>query len=161
MPETAGFILGEFRRTIDDRYRISIPTELAEPLGAQGKHCILTKERPGSLSLWSAGEWQQKIDASVQLIEAKMRAGRLDGRVEHVQQMGRLLSTRHTQVELQGRGRVLIPEAFRDFLGVDAGGELLIVGAAVCIEIWQPQAWIRYLEEHMPEFRQLFDDLAN
>jgi MraZ protein len=161
MPEPAGFILGEFRRTIDDRFRISIPTELAEPLGAQGKQCILTKERPGSLSLWSAAEWQQKIDASVQLIEAKMRAGRLDGRVEHVQQMGRLLSTRHTQIELQGRGRVLIPEAFRDFLGVDAGGELLIVGAAVCIEIWQPQAWIRYLEEHMPEFRQLFDDLAN
>ena len=138
MPDQAGFMLGEFRRTFDDRFRLSIPSELAEPLAAQGKACILTKERPGSLSLWSAAQWQQKIDSSVELIEAKMRAGRLDGRVENVQQLGRLLSTRHTQVELQGRGRLLIPEAFREFLGVEAGGELMVVGAAVCIEIWQP-----------------------
>ena len=51
------FILGEFTRTLDERYRVSIPAEMAEALLAGGPECILAKERPGCLSLWSAAAW--------------------------------------------------------------------------------------------------------
>ncbi len=54
----------------------------------------------------------------------------------------------------------MLPEGFREFLGVDAGGEVLVVGAAVCVELWQPQVWFEYVQESMPEFRQLFDQLS-
>ena len=52
-------------------------------------------------------------------------------------------------MELKGRGRLLLPEAFRRFLGVDRDppeNEVMVVGAAVCVEIWKPAAWLRYLE---------------
>jgi len=81
-------------------------------------------------------------------------------RVDRVQMLGRLLSTRHREVQLAGRGRLLIPEGFREFLGVEPGGELFVVGAAVCVEIWQPDAWINYLREEMPSFRHLLEDLS-
>ena len=154
-------LLGEFSRTLDDRYRLSVPQELAEPLVEEAGDCILAKERPGCLSLWNAREWQAKLDAGVNLIRAKMAAGRLEDRVEEVQLLGRLLSSRHRSVQLAGRSRLVIPEGFREFLHVEQGGEVMIVGAGVCLELWQPRAWHAYLGERMPEFRRLFEDLAN
>jgi MraZ protein len=155
------FILGEFPRTLDERFRLSIPAELADPLSSQGAECILAKERPGCLSLWSAAAWQERLDQGVELVRSKMRSGRLDGKLEDVQLLGRLLSTRHKILPLAGRGRLSIPEGFREFLGVEQGGEVTVVGAGVCVEIWNPRAWLTYLEARMPEFRQLFDRLSS
>lgn len=160
MPPTEDFLQGEFRRTLDERYRLSIPAELSGPLCAQGTDCILTKEQAGSLSVWNAATWQAKLDSGIELVRSKMKAGRLDGRVSEVQMLGRLLSTRQRATQLTGRGRILIPEGFREFLGVEPGGEVLVVGAAVCVELWRPAAWIQYLQEKIPEFQRLFDELA-
>jgi MraZ protein len=160
MSTTQEFMLGEFQRTLDDRYRLSIPSELADPLLAESPDCILAKERTGCLSLWSATLWQSKLDEGVELVKQKMRAGKLQERLGQVQLFGRLLSTRHRPVQLAGRGRLVIPEGFREFLGVAPGGEVQIIGAAVCIEIWNPAAWLKYLEGRMPKFRKLFDNLS-
>ncbi|MCE5266498.1 MAG: division/cell wall cluster transcriptional repressor MraZ [Planctomycetaceae bacterium] len=160
MPEPQEFLLGEFQRTIDPRYRLSIPNELGDTLVANSPECILAKERPGCLSLWSAAVWRARLDDGVELVKQKMRAGKLQERIAEVQLFGRLLSTRHRVVQLAGRGRLVIPEGFREFLGVTPGGEVQIVGAAVCIEIWSPAAWLKYLERRMPKFRRLFDQLS-
>ena len=154
------FILGEFPRNLDERFRLSIPAELVEPLGGGGPECILAKERPGCLSLWNAAVWQNRLDQGVELVKSKMRAGRLEGKLEDVQLLGRLLSTRHKIVQLAGRGRLSIPDGFREFLGIKQGGEVIVLGAAVCVEIWNPRAWLTYLEARMPDFRQLFDELS-
>lgn len=152
-------LIGEFRRTLDDRYRVTIPQELLRALENSGGG-ILVKERPGALSLWGTTHWQERFERGVRLIESKLEAGRLEGRFDQVQRLGRLLSTRHRLIPIAGRGRLVLPEGFREFLGVEAGGELLIVGAALCIEIWQPQAWHSYLERSMPDFHQLFEELV-
>ncbi|OHB79884.1 MAG: cell division protein MraZ [Planctomycetes bacterium RBG_16_64_10] len=159
MTEARGFFVGEVVRTLDDRYRISIPSELLEPAAAAGDY-MLVKERPGCLSLWEAGSWQAQLDAGVELVRRKIDAGRLEGRIEEVQLLGRLLSTRHRRVQLAGRGRLLIPEGFREFLAAEPGGNVTLVGAALCLEIWHPDRWRVYLEERMPEFRQLLDRLS-
>jgi MraZ protein len=155
------FILGEFPRTLDDRHRLSIPLELVEPLLGKASDCILAKERPGCLSLWNAAVWQSKLDEGMALVRGKMHAGRLEGKLEEVQHLGRLLSTRHKTVQLAGRGRLSIPDGFREFLGTEQGGDVIVVGAGVCVEIWNPPAWFSYLEARMPEFRQLFDKLSS
>lgn len=155
------FILGEFPRTLDERFRVALPTELAAPLIAHGPQCILAKERPGCLSLWNAKSWQNRLDAGVELVKGKMRAGKLEGRLEQVQLLGRLLSTRHKTVELGDRSRLLIPEGFREFLGAEPGTDLLLIGAAVCVEIWTPNSWRTHLEAHMTEFPKLFDELSS
>jgi MraZ protein len=154
-------LLGEFSRTLDERHRLSIPQELAEPLLAGGSECILAKERPGCLSLWNAAAWKAKLDQGVELLQGKMRAGRLEGRLEEVQTLARLLSTRHRSVQITGRSRLLVPEGFREFLQLDATGELFVIGAGVCLEIWSPKAWLAYVETSMPQFRQLFDNLSS
>ena len=153
-------VVGEFKRALDDRYRISIPPELLDALAVNEGPCALAKERPGALSLWDAEIWRRRLDESVQLVQAKIRARKLEDKLGEVQRLGRLLSTRHREVQLAGRGRLVIPEGFREFLGVEPGGDVLLVGAAVCVEIWRPSAWIAYLNERIPEFESLLSELS-
>lgn len=154
------FLAGEHTRNLDDRYRLSIPSELIDPLLAGQTECVLAKEQPGCLSLWDTASWQQNFDTGMDIIRAKLKSGRLGGQLGEAQQLGRLLSSRHREVQLAGRGRLVVPEGFREFLRVEPGGEVIVVGAAVCIEIWHPRAWLRYLRKQIPNFRRLFDQLS-
>ncbi len=153
-------LTGEFNRAIDERYRLSLPAELADPLTAVGSDCVLVKERPGCLSLWPRATWAEKTQQGLELVQAKLRAGKLQDRIGDVQRLGRLLSTRHREVQLAGRGRLVIPEGFREFLQVEPAGSVMVVGAAVCVELWQPTAWLNQLQTELPHFTQLFEDLT-
>ncbi len=137
---------------------------LVELLSDANPRCILAKERSGCLSLWSAEAWEAKLNARIKLVEQKLQADSFgEDRIAQVQLLGRLLSTRHRPVELRGRGRLLIPEGFRTFLGVDRDppdNQVIVVGAAVCVEIWKPAAWLAYLERRMPKFRRVFHRLS-
>ena len=155
------FIVGEFTRVLDERHRISLPGEMVDQLKPKDGQCILAKERTGCLSLWGQAGWQEKLDEGVSLVHSKIRAGKLEGKLHQVQLLGRLLSTRHTEVKLANRKRLLVPDGFREFLGVEPGGEVLVIGAAVCIELWHPEAWLTYLNRRIPRFRQLFDKLSS
>ncbi len=156
----AELFLGEFQRVLDERHRLVLPAELADPLLAAGEELVLAKERTGCLSLWNAATWKPRLDAALEVLRSKLEAGVLSQRVNRVQNVGRLLSTRHRLITLAGRGRLGIPEGFRSFLGVDPGGELFVVGAAVCVELWQPAAWNTCVSAEMPEFRRQLDELT-
>jgi MraZ protein len=160
MPAAPELLIGEFPRALDERYRLSLPPELLDPLLATGPRLVLAKERAGCLSLWSAAVWKPRIDAAVDVVRSKLQAGLLAQRVGELQDLGRLLSTRHRVVSLAGRGRLVIPEGFREFLAVEPGGEVLVVGAAVCVELWQPAAWTAFISGEMPGFRRRIDDLT-
>jgi len=160
MPDAQPILLGEFARTLDERYRLTIPPELSGPLTADSPQCALAKERAGCLSLWSEELWQSKVNTRVELAKQKLQAGLLENRIGQVQLLGRLLSSRHQPVRVTGRGRLLIPDGFRQFLGVQPGKQVMVVGAAVCVEIWSPAAWLEYLRLQMPKFRRLVEKLS-
>ena len=70
------------------------------------------------------------------------------------------MSTRSRPVKLAGRSRLVVPEGFREFLDVAPETEVMLIGAVICVEIWQPQAWLELLREEMPGFNPLLNDLA-
>jgi len=153
-------LIGEFPRTLDERYRLSLPPELTSTLLASGPRMVLAKERAGCLSLWPAAIWKPRIDAAIDVVRSKLQAGLLTQRVGQLQDLGRLLSTRHKSVTLAQRGRLVVPEGFREFLAVEPGADLLVVGAAVCVELWQPAAWNAFVSHEMPDFRRRIDELT-
>ncbi|HXY34156.1 MAG TPA: division/cell wall cluster transcriptional repressor MraZ [Planctomycetaceae bacterium] len=154
------FITGEHKRTLDERSRLSLPNDFAAAVADAEGWCILAKERAGCLSLWRGTDWQMRLDQGVELIRKKIEAGRMEERWTDVQRFGRLLSTRHTRVRLANRSRLLLPEPFREFLGVAANQDVMLVGAVICVEIWNPSAWLDVLRQEMPEFGQLFRTLS-
>ena len=160
MSAVPDLLIGEFVRTLDERFRVGLPPEFLGPLRSAGPKLVLAKERAGCLSLWPATLWKPRIDAAIDVVRSKLQAGLLTQRVGQVQDLGRLLSTRHKIVTVAERGRLVIPEGFRDFLAVEPGAELMVVGAAVCVELWQPAAWNTYVAGEMPAFRQRIDELT-
>ncbi|HIK95774.1 MAG TPA: division/cell wall cluster transcriptional repressor MraZ [Planctomycetes bacterium] len=154
------FITGEVRRIVDERFRLTLPPDFVEGVADEEGTLIVAKEQTGCISLWRCDEWQKRLDSGVSLLRQKIDSGRMEGRWGDVQRLGRLLSTRHQQVTLAKRSRLLIPESFRQFLGVESGQEVVIVGAAVCVEIWHPDSWLDVLKSEMPEFGDLFKTLT-
>lgn len=154
------FLTGEHRRTIDDRHRLSLPPEFAAEVSDEGGDVILAKERRGCLSLWRPTEWQQRLDSGVRLLQEKIRAGRMEQRWGDVQRLGRLLSTRHQTITLANRSRLLLPDGFRQFLALEDSREVVVVGAVICVEIWNPAAWLAMLQDEMPDFGELLKDLT-
>ena len=154
------FIQGEVRRTVDQRFRLSLPPEMAEAVTDEAGGTIVSKERAGCLGIWRAADWEQRLESGIKLIRQKIETGRLEQRYSEVQQLGRLLSTRFRTVQLAKRSRLTIPDGFRDFLGVKPNEEVMIVGAAVCVEVWAIDAWVETLRLEMTEFGPLFSELT-
>jgi MraZ protein len=46
------FLTGEYKRTIDDRFRLMLPPELSGAISDENGDVIIAKERAGCLSLW-------------------------------------------------------------------------------------------------------------
>ena len=154
-------VTGEVRRTIDDRWRLSLPSELAPAVVDERDETVIVKERYGCLSLWRADRWQAKFDAGLAIIRQKIAGERLADQASQIQRLGRLASTRASRVRLSGRNRLLLPDGVRDFLGVPAGGEVVVVGAFVTVELWNPEMWVEQLREDMPSFNELFLQLSS
>ncbi|MBM82714.1 MAG: division/cell wall cluster transcriptional repressor MraZ [Planctomycetaceae bacterium] len=153
-------ITGEVKRTIDERFRISLTPEMAAAVVDSDGESVVVKERRGCLSLWPALAWQKQVEEGIGVLNSKLAAGRLQQSLVDVQRLGRLLSTRYRNVKLANRSRLLIPEGFREFLQVQPNQDVMLVGAAVCVEIWQPSAWLDTLHEDMPGFADLFATLT-
>jgi len=154
------FLTGETKRTIDERFRLTLPQDFADEVSSESGDLVIAKERAGCLSLWPVQEWKQRLETGVSLLKQKIDAGRMEQRWGDVQRLGRLLSTRHQEVSLARRSRLLIPEGFRQFLGVNAGEDVMVVGAVICVEIWNPAQWMNVLQEEMPDFGDLFKNLT-
>ena len=153
-------LLGEFSRKVDERNRLALPSELADLFKPTDGDCILVKERPGLVSLWDRATSKTRQDDRIGLIRQRLKIGKLDEQISELQMLGRLLSTRERPVQMDQKGRFVIPEGFREFLGIEGGGELMVVGAMVCIEIWHPEKWIAYIEEEIPRFPELLTRLS-
>jgi MraZ protein len=161
MSSPHALVRGEAMCGLDERSRISLPKPLSDIASTWQGDCWLVKERPGALSLWPPGAKEEDdLEKMVGLVEGKLGLGRFRERTEELMVLGRLLSTRRTTAKVDGRARVVVPREFREFLGVEPGGQVMVVGAAVCIEIWRPNAWVAFVEDNIPRFRQLFEQLA-
>ena len=158
MTDEKQLILGEFSRKLDDRFRLSLPSEFVDLFPVKSDW-VIVKERPGCVSLWEQKTWQENLDDHIVLIQKHLKHGHLSQKMSELQIFGRLLSTRHRPLQMAGRGRLVLPEGFREFLGVEAGKEVMIIGAATCIEIWHPQKWIQYVERRIPRYQKLLDKL--
>lgn len=154
-------IAGEYHRKVDERFRLTMPEEFSAAVLNDDGEAILAKERFGCVSLWNADGWKQRLESGVELIRQKIQAGKMEQRWGDVQKLGRLMSTRHETVRLANRSRLLVPEGFRDFLNLNEDKNVVVVGAAVCVEIWNPACWLDALRNEMPGFGELFKDLTN
>jgi MraZ protein len=139
---------GRFPHTIDDKGRLSIPARFREVLARQQERGLLLIELDNCLSAFPQQVWQE--------IEAKiLEKGPLR---REVREWLRTVYSSATETEVDGAGRILIPQAPRESVGL--GREVMIVGIGNSFEIWARDRWDHVLRSAVGQREAIMDKLA-
>lgn len=125
-------LLGEYQHTIDTKGRVAIPAKFRGKLSAGA---IITRGLDNCLFVFANAEWEalaQKLVA-LPLAQANSRA------------FVRLMLAGAMDVELDGQGRILIPDYLRKYAGIEK--RVIVAGLYSRIEIWDAERWERYKQK--------------
>lgn len=125
---------GEFEHTLDAKGRLAIPARLRDELGSVF-YVTLSMDR--CLSAYSAENWQKfsdKVDAMPFVKQRKMRP----------------LFAFAARCEVDGQGRILLPQNLREYAGLEKS--VTVVGCNNHAELWDSDSWHAVFEaETAPE----------
>lgn len=125
-------LLGEFIHNLDLKGRAAMPAKFREQLRGGA---IITRGLDHCLFVFGKNEWEvlaQKL-ITLPLAQANSRA------------FVRLMLAGATDVELDGQGRVLIPDYLREY--AELKKEIVITGLYNRMEIWDKEEWIKYKQK--------------
>ena len=114
---------GEYRHSLDSKGRVFIPARLREELGDV---FYITLSMDHCLNIYSNENWKMftdKVNTMSYISQRKMRP----------------LFAHAVKCELDAQGRVLIPQALRDYAGL--AKNVAVVGCNNHAEIWDGDTW--------------------
>ncbi len=121
--------IGEYQHTLDDKGRIAVPAKFRQLLR---KGMVVTKGLDVCLFVYPNAEWEKLVAklAVLPLAKANTRA------------FSRLMLAGAMDVELDGQGRVTVPEYLRQFARLNK--QVVIAGVYNRLEIWDEKTWDEY-----------------
>lgn len=114
---------GIYEHSIDAKGRLFIPAKIKEELG---DHFYVTLSMEKCLTAYSAESWDifmDKIKLMPKVKQIKMRP----------------LFAHAAKCDLDGQGRILIPQNLREFAGLTK--DVTVVGTGETAEFWDSEAW--------------------
>lgn len=135
-------LTGTYSRTLDDKKRLALPKRLREQLGEKQQLFVA----PGQdQCLWIYDQGRLEMLAE-KLDQTPATDG--EGRV-----FRRLFFAQMEAVEVDGNGRILVPERLVQFAGLDH--DVILIGVRDHMELWDAQRWQAFMQEHGPKFDQV------
>ena len=134
--------LGEYKHTIDNKCRLTIPAKFREDLNNQ---CVIAIGLDGCLAVYPMDEWAlicEKIDAKPSS-DVKVR------------RFKRLFYASASVEILDKQGRLSIPPALMEYAAIDK--DVYIVGESNTFELWSAERWTSQKAE---EGEDSFEELA-
>lgn len=140
--------------SLDAKGRMALPTRYRERLNERcDGQIVVTVDRDHCLLIYPLPEWEEIERKLVRLPSLNKQARRLQ----------RLLIGHATECQLDGNGRVLLPQPLRDFAGLQRG--VVLIGQGNKFELWDEQTWNErretWLEEDDGEGVDLPEDLES
>jgi MraZ protein len=139
---TQFFFAGEFRHSIDEKNRITIPVRWRRPEGEE--LIILPEPRSQFLLIMSPAEFAR----TVALTEGQKEVSADERRI-----FLRHLHARASHGATDKQGRLVLPEAVCHELGLK--GEVALVGGTGRFEIWNLERWKRAHEVGTPVYQNV------
>lgn len=122
-------MLGQFKSTVDIKGRMNFPAKLREELGecfVISKIIDIDKEVK-CIKVYSKAGWQEIIEKTK--VKSQIKVANLQ----------RFLMANACDIEVDKQGRIIIPQALREYAGLD--NEVVIVGLGEQAEIWNKAKW--------------------
>ncbi len=138
-------MIGQYEAKVAAKFQVSLPRKFREVLGEK---VILTKGLGQCIMIVSAASWQV-------LTEGTADKAFIDKNSHEVQ---RFLLGNATEVDLDRKGRCVLPEFLREFAGIST--DVVFVGMQRYVEIWEKKAWDRYQAELAGRVESVADTLS-
>lgn len=134
-------LTGQFRRSLDDKFRVPVPKPLREELGETP--LFVTQGFDGCLSLYPEGEFAKIADRLASQSPAS-QANR---------DYSRLFFSQAERLTIDGQGRIRLPASLVAWARLT--GEIVLVGVRDHLELWQGEAWDAYVGRRDAQFDSL------
>jgi MraZ protein len=121
--------IGEYEHNLDEKNRISLPKAFR---GSFGKKLVMTRGLDNCLFAYPRASWE-KVAGKLQ----ELSFAQADTRG-----FNRFILSGATEVEVDGAGRVLIPEHQRVFAGLKK--KVVFAGVSDRVELWDLDRWSTY-----------------
>lgn len=137
--------IGEYQHSIDKKRRIAIPAKFR---GSFKTKAIITRGLDGCLFVYPTKTWEKLAEklGSLPLGEKKMR------------QFVRLTLSQAVETEVDGQGRILIPNYLNEF--ADLKSEAVITGLYDRVEIWNRERWQQQTSEAEKDKDEMAEELG-
>ena len=120
---------GEYRNTVDEKGRLMIPPKLREQMGSYT--LMLTKSMDNSLWLFTKEDFEAlNREVNYGPLAVFNRNSRM---IDEVQKCPSIFN--RVKIELDKTGRLSIPQALREFAGLEPKSECVILGSMSKVEI--------------------------
>ena len=121
-------LIGEYKHTIDDKNRISLPAKFRKELG---RKVVVTRGLDNCLFLFPNKTWETNAKEMAKL------GWRRDARG-----FTRFMFSGASEIEVDSMGRILIPDYLREFASISS--PVVFAGVHDRIEIWNKKHWDAY-----------------
>ncbi|MGH7141387.1 MAG: division/cell wall cluster transcriptional repressor MraZ [Minisyncoccia bacterium] len=139
-------LIGEYHHTLDPKKRLSLPAKFRKEVGDK---VVLTRGLDSCLFLFSENSWRA--------IAEKLAALPLSQ--SHTRGFSRFLLSGAVEQEVDGVGRILVPEYLKEFAGLKSG--VVLAGLSDRIEVWDEGAWADYRRRIEKDADRLAENLGN
>lgn len=121
--------IGEYTYSIDDKKRLAVPAKFRKLLG---KKVVITRGLDQCLFLYTMKDWQ-----SLATKLSKLPLSQSDARG-----FARLMLAGAMECDLDGLGRILVPDYLKDYAGLKK--KIILAGLFNRVEIWDEGKWAEY-----------------
>ena len=126
---------------MDAKGRLAMPARQREPLltHCQGQIVVTIDTQSKCLAIYPLPEWE-RIEQDIQGLPALKPA---------VKRFQRLMLGYATDLELDGNGRVLLPQSLREYAQLEK--KLVLVGQGNKLELWSEALWLAEREQALQD----------
>lgn len=134
-------LVGSYNHKLDGKGRTVLPAKFRGELGSS---VVATIGIDRCIALYPLPRWEELLLKLKDLSSFKKKT----------RDFRRVLLSMATEQDIDGAGRILLPQMLRDYAGVSS--DITLIGAEDHMEIWDTAKW----EEHRAEVLSDFSDMA-
>jgi MraZ protein len=139
---------GEFIHSLDEKDRFILPAKFREKIKTlEKKKFYITRGLEGCLFLFAESVWES-LEEKLKSISFTKQEGRF---------FNRLYFSGAQEVEIDSQGRITIPGYLKEFAQINK--EIVIIGIADRIEIWDKERWNKFYQENKKKFEEVSENL--
>ena len=122
-------LIGEYHHSLDPKKRLSLPSKFRKELG---RKVVVTRGLDHCLFIYDTGTWEKLMTKF-----SELSLGSADSRG-----FNRFMLSGAVDVDIDGAGRVLIPDYLKEFANLE--NDVVLAGVGNRVEIWDAKRWQTY-----------------